>query len=283
MTKELHVILDSTVRVSAGFLAENPRIHTVPLKVMVGAEEWREDEITCSEFFERVARTGISPRTSQPSPGDFLTVMQPLATAGHPLLVITMSGQLSGTVRGAQAVARMMTGAAVEVVDSETTGFGMAWMAQQALRLHDRGMNLQDVALQTTRTAQATRTIFVPDTLEYLRRGGRIGAAANMIGNILNIRPVLCLVEGGVQVLDKVRTRQRAISRVVEEIGQTDKLLYIACLQSDDMTDWNPFVQPIRDAFPGVPVYTGEVGPVIAAHTGPRTIGVTYQQYLGIH
>lgn len=278
MRKELHVILDSTVRVKPGFLAANPRIHTVQLKVIVGAQEWREDDLSCDELFAKVQQTGMNPHTSQPSPGDFLSVMQPLALEGHPLLVITMSGQLSGTVRGAEAVARMMPGAMVEVVDSETTGFGMEWMAQQALHFFDQGMDLTEVADMTRRTARATRTIFIPDTLEYLRRGGRIGAAANLIGSILNIRPVLYLVNGGVQVLDKVRTRQRAIYRTVEEISRSEGLVYIACLHTNDLEERTYLERSIRATFPKVPVYLGEVGPVIAAHTGPRTIGVVFQQ-----
>ena len=280
MNKELHVILDSTARVKPEFLAANPRIHTVPLKVIVGTFEWLEDDLSCDELFEKVSQTGMNPRTSQPAPGDFLAVMHPLALAGHPLLVITLSGQLSGTVRGAEAVARMMPGAAIEVVDSETTGFGMEWMAKQALAFSDQGMQLADVAFMTRVTARSTRTIFIPDTLEYLRRGGRIGAAANLIGSILNIRPVLYLVNGGVQVLDKVRTRQRAIYRTVEEISLTQNIEYIACLHTNDLEERTYLEQSIRAAFRRVPVYLGEVGPVIAAHTGPRTIGVIFQQRL---
>jgi DegV family protein with EDD domain len=154
----------------------------------------------------------------------------------------------------------------------------MQWMAQQALHFSDQGMDLFEVADMTRRTARATRTIFIPDTLEYLRRGGRIGAAASMIGSILNIRPVLYLVNGGVQVLDKVRTRQRAIYRTVEEISLSEGLVYIACLHTNDREERNYLEQSIRAAFPKVPVYLGEVGPVIAAHTGPRTIGVVFQQ-----
>jgi len=275
---ELHVILDSTVRVSAEFMARNPRLHIVQLTVRVGEQEWPEEELSCEQLFEAVKQTGLAPKTSQPSGGEFLRVMQPLAEAGHPMLMITLSGGLSGTVHGANAAAKMLPEARIEVVDSGSTSFGMQWMAEAALQLADQGLEPGEVAERIRAMAAATYTFFIPDTLDYLHKGGRIGGASRLIGNILQIRPVLYLVDGKVQILDKVRTRTRAITRILDEIEQYKDLVYVCSAGIGGPAGREAIATAADSRFEGVPHFGGEISPVIAAHVGPGTIGMVFQR-----
>ena len=277
---ELHVILDSTARVSADFLARNPRIHIVGLTVRVGSQEWREEDLSCEQMFEAVKKTGLPPKTSQPSSGEFLRVMRPLAEAGQPMLVVTLSGGLSGTVHGAEAIRTMLPEARMEVVDSGSTSFGMQWLAEAALNFSDQGMDLHEVSERIRAMAQATYTIFIPDTLDYLHKGGRIGGAARLIGNILQIRPVLYLVDGKVQILDKVRTRARAVERILSEVGQYNDLAYVCSAGIDGAAGREIIEQRAAACFEGVPHFGSEISPVIAAHVGPGTIGMVFQRKL---
>jgi DegV family protein with EDD domain len=275
---ELHVILDSTVRVNADFWARNPRLHIVQLTVKVGEREWPEEEVSCEQLFRAVQATGIAPKTSQPSVGAFLQVLTPLAAAGHSILIIALSGGLSGTVQGAATAAQMLPEARVETVDSGTTSFGMQWMAEAALNLADQGLTLSEVARKVRAMAQATYTLFIPDTLDYLHKGGRIGGAARLIGNILQIKPVLYLVDGKVQVLDKVRTRSRAIERILDEVSQYNDLVYACSAGIGGPGGRDPIAAPAARRLANVPLYGGEISPVIASHVGPGTIGMIFQR-----
>ncbi|MGI6092738.1 MAG: DegV family protein [Negativicutes bacterium] len=273
----IHVVVDSTAQVSAEMLGRHDNLHVVPLKVIIGSQEWPENLMSNSELFALSKSKGVHPKTSQPSPGDFISVFEPLIAAGHQVVVITLSGGLSGTVGSAQAAANMVDAKNISVVDSGTTAIGMIQMAKAALEMAATGHNLDDIARHLARLASLTYTMFVPNTLENLHKGGRIGGAAAMFGTILQIKPLLYLAEGKVAVLDKVRTRSRAVSRMVDELKRQERLAYIGVGYINCQDEAEGIARQIMELYPGTPLVMSELGSVLGTHLGPGLIGLIYQ------
>ncbi len=272
----IQVVIDSTANVSAEILNHYPNLHVVPLKVLLGKQEWPEDELPPERLFELVAQSGIYPTTSQPSIGDFLALFEQLA--GQEIIVITLAGALSGTAQGARAAAQMLGSRSIHILDSGTTAVGMIRLAQTALKLAERGKTAAEIVPQLERMAKGMHTLFVPRTLEYLHKGGRIGGAAALFGAILQIKPVLCLVEGQVQVLDKVRTHPKALARMLDELKQYPRLQHIGLVQNDAMAEAEALSRQIRELYPYTAFSITNIGAVLGAHLGPGIVGLVFQE-----
>lgn len=277
---ELHVLVDSTAHIGAAMLQRYPNLHVVPLAVMIGDQAWPETSLPSSELFQLVTATGKHPRTSQPSPGDFLTVLEPLAARGCEVIIITLAGGLSGTVRSAGAAAGMLKSRQVYIIDSGTTAIGMEKMAQTAFELAEQGLAADDIAARLREIAAATFTMFVPNTLAYLHKGGRIGGASALLGAILQIKPILYLAEGKVLVLDKVRTRSRALARMTEELQRHGRLAYIGVVHIAAEEEAAIVGERLRGEYPSVPVSVTAAGSVLGAHLGPGIVGIVFQEAL---
>jgi DegV family protein with EDD domain len=276
----LHVVLDSTANVPAELLAAHANLHVVPLTVTIGTRQWPEGELTVADLFGLVESTKLHPKTSQPAPGDFAQVLAPLVQAGCPVLVITLCGGLSGTLQSARTAVRLVGDRQVWVIDSGTTAIGMVKMAQAALYQAQAGVSPAGVVELVAAMAQATRTMFVPDTLEYLHKGGRIGGAAALLGTVLQIRPVLYLADGRVEVLDKVRTRQRAIDRMVEELKTCRDPAYIGVVHIEAAAEAARLQGSLQMLYPDTTVTVSTAGAVLGAHLGPGLLGLIYQKSL---
>jgi DegV family protein with EDD domain len=257
-----------------------PNFHVVPLKVILGEREWREPDLSNAQLFYLVAEGSLHPRTSQPSPGEFIKVFEPIMQEDHDIIVITISGGLSGTVGSAGTAARMTGFPGIYIVDSGTTAIGMVKLAQAAFALEKQGMTAKEIAERLTAMSAATYTMFITDTLEYLHKGGRIGGAAALFGAILQIKPILYLAEGKISVLDKVRTRSRALARMTDELSRHRSLAYIGVVHIEAKQDAERFAGEIRERFPSTPVSVSSTGSVLGAHLGPGVIGLIFQESL---
>lgn len=274
----VHILVDSIAQCPPELFAQHDNLYKVPLIVALGSQEWREDEITTAELFRREKETGLPIKTSQPAPGDWLRVLQPIVDAGDEAVIITVSGGLSGTVQGARNAATMVGKDKVLVVDSGTASVGEAYLVDVALKLAADGLTAQAIAAQLEARVAATHTFMVPDTLEYLHKGGRIGGAAALFGSILQIRPVIYLVDGKVAVLDKVRTKQRAVKRMLAELAKYDNLEYIGVGHIDVPEEGQALLEEIRQLFPSTPLLSADVGAVLGAHLGPGLVGIIFQE-----
>ncbi|VBB05965.1 degv [Lucifera butyrica] len=276
----IQIILDSTAHVSSAMLKQHDNLHVVPLKVMLGQQQWLEDAIDNTELFHLKAATGFYPKTSQPAPGEFAAAFAPLAARGDDIIVITLAGALSGTVQSARMGVQLAGKNNIHVVDSGTTAAGMVHMAEFALQQAAAGIPAGSIVAYLERMAGATHTLFIPDTLEYLHKGGRIGGAAALVGTILQIKPILYLVKGRVAVLDKVRTRPKAVQRMVEEVKQYRNLAYIAIVHIERASEAEGLATQMENLFPGVPLSLGNIGAVLGAHLGPGIIGIVFQEVI---
>ena len=276
---QTQIVVDSTAGVTPAMLAANANLRVVPLQLIIGSEERAEDSMTAEEMFRLCKERGVHPRTSQPAPGAFMEAFA-AAREGTPVIMITVSGGLSGTVEGARSVARQMGGGHVYVVDSGTAAIGTLKLVEEALALTAAGMPAADVAARLEKMAQSTHTLIVPSTLDYLHKGGRIGGAAALFGAILQVRPVLYLVEGKVRVLDKVRTQSKALLRVVDEVSRCADPAYIAVAHIGGQETATMVLAQLRQHYPSHAISLTDASPVLGAHLGPGVVGVFYQERL---
>jgi DegV family protein with EDD domain len=230
-------------------------------------------------FWERMRSGSELPTTSQPSIGDFITCYEPLLQAGHDIVSVHLSAGISGTHDSAlqaraQLAERGMNGR-IEVLDSRTVCGGLGLELLAAAARAQAGGGLQEVAEHAQAARDSLRIWFAVDTLEYLRRGGRIGGAQAWMGGALKIKPILSL-ESQITPVERVRTWGRAFERMVE---------YMRTLHADGADAWciqhiqapgeaQRLVQRGLDVFGCEPRFVSEVGPVIGAHAGPGLIGV---------
>lgn len=279
MRDDIHIVLDSTAVMGQTPLKDDPRCHEVKLSVRHGKTEWRDGEKSLATMFAMVDSTGELPKTSQPPLGDFLELFKKLSEQGKKILMITVDGVLSGTVQTARLAARQVMeeipGADIRVVDSLTAAAPIAGMAMAALAYIEKGADLDEVEAYVNDLAQRTETIFSVDTLDYLQKGGRIGAVGALVGNLLGIRPIVYLdKKGQLTIADKVRTRVKTLRRMLElgEKFAPFEAMYVSHAEAPE--DAENLKNKLVEMYPGVPIIVTEIGTVLASHLGPKVIGI---------
>jgi DegV family protein with EDD domain len=274
------LVIDSTSYLPPE-LIERHQMHVVSLYVGLEGKQERESEITdLGEFYERLRASGEAVTTSQPSIGDFVGVYEPLLAEGREIVSLHLSAGISGTYESAlQARERLISdgkgGERINVFDSRTAagGFGLVILAAAAAAAG--GGSVEQVLSRADRARDSVKVWFAVDTLEYLRRGGRIGAARALIGTTLKIKPILTFEEE-VTPVDRVRTKSRARERLVDYARQrheSDADVYVVQhIQEPEVAE--RMVEECRAIFGCDPAYVSELGPVLGAHAGPGMLGV---------
>jgi DegV family protein with EDD domain len=261
-------------------LANEEGIHQVSLYVGWQGQPTRELDMDGFDgFYERLGRDPELPITSQPSIGDFLTVWEPLLEAGADIVSIHLAGGISGTCEAAHQahgiLAERGLGDRVEVIDGETACGGTGLLLLAASAAARAGADKDTVAARVRETRKALRIWFCLDTLEYLRRGGRVGKAQAWIGGTLRIKPILSL-EYEIVPVERVRTAGRAFERMVayaQELHDSGADGWVVQhIQAPEQAQ--RLIERCREIFDSEPVFTSEVGPVIGTYTGPGLIGV---------
>jgi fatty acid kinase fatty acid binding subunit len=274
------IATDSTSYVPRA-LAADLGIHQVSLYVGWGGERERELEMPegFDSFYERLRRDPDVPTTSQPSIGDFLAAWEPLLEDGHDVVSIHLAGGISGTCEAARQAHALLAerglGERVEVIDGETACGGLGLLLLSAAAAARAGADKDAVAARVREARGVLRIWFCLDTLEYLRRGGRIGKAQAWLGGTLKIKPILSL-EYEIVPVERVRTAGRAFERMVryaEELhdGGSDAWV-VQHIQAPEQAQ--RLIDRCREIFDSEPAFTSEVGPVIGTYTGPGLIGV---------
>ncbi|MEI6287214.1 MAG: DegV family protein [Bacillota bacterium] len=271
----VHIIVDSTARVPASALKEFAgRLHVVPLKIVLGDRSVDEPTMTAQDVFDYVKQTKSFPKTSQPAPGEFLEIFEKVIAAGDTAVCITLSGSVSGTYGNAARGAEMVGKGKIFVVDSRSSSGGEWNFVRQALKLAELGVSAERISAHLTELSQRNHIYILVDTMEYLHKGGRIGAAASFFGSMLGIRPVLHADNGVVEVLDKARTQKRAMARIVEKLLTLGKLDWIGISHSSAPESAELMSNMIREKFADVPIEITENGATIGVHFGPGTVAV---------
>ncbi len=275
------VVTDTTAYLPEELVAEHG-IERVSLYVSLDGEQRPEIEIAgeqYTDFFERLRRSSEGATTSQPSVGDFCAVYEPLLADGRDVVSIHLSAGISGTFKSAsQAKERLIEegkgGERIEVYDSRSSCGGQALVVLAAAAAAERGAGGPDVLAAAERCREALEMWFAIDTLEYLRKGGRIGAAQAWLGSALQIKPILTLGEE-ITPVERVRTRRRAFERMVDYARQRrdDGADAWVVQHIQDPETAQRLVEQCRELFGSDPVFVSEIGPVIGAHVGPGLLG----------
>ena len=261
-------------------LIDSEGVHQVSLYVGWKGQSERELDMDGFEaFYARLRDDPELPSTSQPSIGDFLAVWEPLIEAGHDIVSIHLAGGISGTCEAARQAHGLLAerglGERVEVIDGETACGGTGLLVLAACAAARSGADRQAVVARVRETRKALRIWFCLDTLEYLRRGGRVGKAQAWLGGTLRIKPILSL-EYEIVPVERVRTAGRAFERMVkyaQELHDSGSDGWVVQhIQATDQAQ--RLIDRCREIFDSEPVFTSEVGPVIGTYTGPGLIGV---------
>jgi DegV family protein with EDD domain len=270
------VVTDSTACLSAAVL-ERLQIAVVPLRVTLGTRTAIDGVNVSSADVARALRSKVTVSTSRPAPAEFAARFRELLDAGASHVVsVHLSAALSGTWESAVLAAQDFPHGVVRVVDSRSTAMGLGFAVTAAAARAAEGGSAAEVQGAATATVDETRTLFYVDTLEYLRRGGRIGTAAALFATTLSVKPLLQLVEGQIVALEKVRTSSKALARLVELTvraagGRTVDLAVHHVAAVDRAT---AIEAQLREQLPRLgESQVSELGPVIGAHLGPGVVG----------
>jgi DegV family protein with EDD domain len=272
------VVTDSTAYFPAE-LNGTYDLTVVPLTVVINGDEGLEgEEISPAEVARALGARRVAVSTSRPAPEQFVTTYRKLLADGAEGIVsIHLSSRLSGTYDAAMLAAAEI-GPQVQVVDSGTTAMGLGFAALAAVTAAGRGFSVDEVRAEAARHASQVSTLFYVDTLEFLRRGGRIGAASALLGTALAVKPILHVVDGAIVVRDKVRTAGRALQRLVdlsvEASGTGEVDIAVHHLGSPDRAGALADAVSMRLGDRLRDCYITEIGAVVAAHVGPGVAGV---------
>jgi DegV family protein with EDD domain len=270
------VVTDSTSYLPGEVVAAQD-ITVVPLQVVIGGTPHDEGGETSSATVAEALRSWTPVTTSRPGPAAFAEAYDAAARRGAEGVVsVHLSSRMSGTVESAQLAAKEAP-LRVEVVDSQSLGMGLGYAVLEAARTAAAGGSVDDVAQAARQRAESSSAIFYVDTLEYLRRGGRIGPAAALLGSALAMKPLLHLVDGHIEPLEKVRTSSRAISRLEDlaaaRAGNAAVDIAVHHLANPDRAA--SLAERLRERLPGLKdLHVSEVGAVVGAHVGPGMLAV---------
>jgi DegV family protein with EDD domain len=275
------VVTDSTASLTEELIRRH-EIGVISLYVVFGGDRTvRESDLTDSAaFFEELRTADTLPTTSQPSVGDFLSVYEPILAEGRDVVSLHISGGLSGTPEAARQAALALErdgkgGDRIRVIDSESAAGGLGLVTLAAATAAERGLELDDVEATARHARRELKMWFAVDTLEFLRRGGRIGAASAWIGSTLKVKPILTLEREMVPV-ERVRTSRRMLDRLVEYGRQRHEsgadAWAVQHINAPDQCDL--LVERCREVFGCEPQLVSEIGPVLGAHVGPGLLGL---------
>jgi DegV family protein with EDD domain len=255
-----------------------PNFRIVPLYVRFGDESFRDYvELGPREFYDRLRTSDTTPTTSQPTPGDFLATYERLGGYER-IFSVHIAGELSGTVESARRAAEELGGDRVRVIDSRTASAAIAMLALAIERRLERGTTDEEVEALVAGYAAGARLLFTVDTLEFLRRGGRIGRARAMAGQLLNVKPILTITDGEVVPIKRVRGNQKAFQEFVNQFestaGPDGPELRVGIAHADAPEREAALQELVRRTRPNASIeLSTSLGAVVGAHAGPGTVG----------
>ncbi len=273
------IVTDSTAYIPKS-LVDRYGIRVAPQVLIWGKETFRDGvDILPEAFYARLKISKEMPTTSQVSPGTLTSIFQPILDAGDSVLGVFVSSGLSGTLASAIQAKDGLGGQPIELVDSRTTAMALGFQVIAAARAIEGGATLKEATAVAVRAQQSTGVIFVVDTLEFLHRGGRIGGAAKFLGTALSLKPLLEVREGKVEAIERVRTKTKALERmldIVEERIGNRTPVRLATVHAAVQEEAQRVLETAKARFAPVESFLTEASPVVGTHAGPGTVGLAY-------
>src|SRR5215472_8807712 len=273
----VRIVTDSTADIPQE-RAKARGITVVPLTVFFGDEAYLDGvELDNPSFYRKLQASKVSPRTSQPPPGLFQEAFTQLISEGaDAILSVHLSAKLSGTYQsactGRDSLTEELKKIAIDVVDSQSVSLGMSAAIMRAAEEARQGLGLEEIKAHLLDQIARTHILFALDTLEYLKRGGRIGAASALMGGMLSFKPILSLKDGQVMAVERPRTRSKAFERIAQLVSEMGPLEQLIVVTSDDEVG-QQLIQTLKTTYQGS-ISSYKLGAVIGTYTGPNTAGV---------
>jgi DegV family protein with EDD domain len=272
LARSFAVVTDSTADLPDEW-RDRYGIEIVPLKVLFGKESFRDRvDMTDQQFFARLAASTTLPTTSAPSPGEFADVYTRLARDHDGCISIHIGEQLSATAEAARVGASSVDGFKVNVIDSQTVSMPIAFLCRIAAEC----ATLEEAAAAVQERVPRSRVLALLDTLRYVEMGGRVSRAQAMIGTMLDLKPLLLVANREIKSVDRVRTRSRAIPRMVEFFRTEMPVETLAVMHAQAPEEAAQIASELRKELPEMEIPIGQIGCVLGTHTGPKALGLVY-------
>ena len=269
---KVQIVTDSTAYFSKEYAKEN-NIKVVPLSVTFSGETKDEGfPGEFEEFYHKLQTSKDFPTTSQPPIEAFASAYKEILAEGKEIITIVMSEKLSGTFNSASAAANMTAPDKISVIDSETTVSNLKLLVEIANGMAKQGSSREEIVAAIEQEKKNMSVLLAASTLEYLKRGGRLSAAQATIGTLLNVKPIVGLVDGKLEAVAKVRGKNKALDYLVESIPEN--AVEITVLHILSPKDAELLHSKLQERFPHIPIGISEIGPVIGSHLGPGGFGV---------
>ena len=275
------IVTDSTAYIPSDLVQKHNL--TVTPQVLIWGEETYQDgvDIQPDEFYSRLRTSKVMPSTSQVSPATMKSTFEGLIEKGFDVLGIFLSSKLSGTIQSAIQAKDMIEKAKdkITIVDSNSVAMALGFQVLAVARAIEDGANLDDALAVAEKTRACTGVYFAVDTLEFLHRGGRIGGAERFLGTALNVKPVLAVQDGRVEAVEQIRTKAKAINRVIDLVSeqcQGKSPIRLATLHANAPDEARELLERAAQQMGPVETIFSEVSPVIGTHAGPGTVGLAY-------
>lgn len=273
----IHIIVDSTSAMSAEFVESHENLHVIPLFLSMNGEYVTEENITISDVIAYSDANKKAIPTSQPSTGDFLEVIDSIPEEDD-IIMICLTTAVSGTYNGAVLAAKQSGRKNISVINSRTTAIGMVQIVQDAYDMIAEGLSFEEISEKLLISADHMRTSFTIPNLDYLRRGGRVGKAAGLIGSILKIRPCIYLNDNNeVDVLAKVRTEKKGITSLLDYLHENSPCKRIGVVHIENIEVGKALQARIQEEYPDVEVTLSTGTPVLACYLGPGLVGIIFE------
>lgn len=278
---KIAIVTDSTAYIPPD-MVEKYNLTVAP-QVLIWGEETYQDgvDIQPDEFYERLKTTKVMPTTSQVSIATMKSIFEDLTKKDYDVLGIFLSEKLSGTIQSAVQAKDMMdkAGEKVTFVDSLSTAMAMGFQVLTVARAVEDGAGLEDAIALAEKAREHTGVYFAVDTLEFLHRGGRIGGAQRFLGTALNMKPVLAVKDGRVEAVERIRTKSKALERVLELVvddtqGKTP--IHLATLHASAEAEAIELLEKASQKLNATESILTTVSPVVGTHAGPGTVGLAY-------
>ncbi len=273
----IKIVTDSTSNLSPEQL-QRYDIRVAPISIQFGTETYEEDiDIDRDLFYQKIDELGIIPTSSQPSPGRFADYYRELTDQGHSILTITITSKHSGTYQSAILAKDMVPEADVEVFDSASISFGTGYMVLEAARAAEASQSRESILKRLEEIRDNTCLSFTPATLKYLQMSGRVGGLAAAFASLLNIKPIIVMEDGKLEAREKVRTRSKAINRVLElteeAMGTTDPI-NIAAIHARCPEEGQALLEKAQARFNCQETLIGDLVASLAVHGGPGIVAI---------
>ncbi len=276
----VRIVTDTTASLAPGYASAHP-IEVAPQVIYFGEESYLEDyELSYSEFIRRLKASPQLPKTAAPPPSEFVKAYERQLVHARTVISIHPSADVSGTVRSALTAKESAFPAAdIRIVDTRTVGGTLGAMVVSAVAWAEAGLGADAIMANLQAMIPRARTYFLIRTLEYLQKGGRIGGASALVGSMLQIKPILQIAEGRVEVLEKVRSQQRALDRLIELVVEQcprSPEAHLCVMHADVEAEAEQLAGVLRSALGVGDIPLLSVGPAITTHGGPGILGVGF-------